>query len=70
VAGSTFKLQYNRYSGPMGAFPVPEDQVMLLKIGHNGWKAVQEAEMKRAAGMPASDAEGEAEREWNEREEF
>lgn len=53
TAGSKITLMYNRTSpgGALSSIPIPADQNLTLKIGHNGWKSPQDIEMQRA---PAS----------------
>jgi hypothetical protein len=57
VAGKRATLLYNRTAGPLGAFPVPDDQRLMVRVGHNGWKSSSDVVLKRTkvAGAGASD---------------
>lgn len=60
AAGGKVKVLYNRAVGPLADIPVPEDQALVLKCGHNGWKSPQDVVMERAArvaGAAATDGE-------------
>jgi len=65
TAGSKIWLMYNRTApgGALSGIPVPADQMLTLRIGHNGWKSPQDIEMQRA---PASSAKstGDGTAEW------
>jgi starch synthase len=65
TAGSKITLMYNRTApgGALSGLPVPEDQSLTLKIGHNGWKSPQDIVMQRAPASAAS-AKGDSGAEW------
>lgn len=50
VPGKAFTLSYDFSEGPLAHIPVPEDQAISLKMGHNGWQAPITLTMKRSAG--------------------
>jgi starch synthase len=56
TAGSKITLMYNRTApgGALSGIPIPADQSLTLKIGHNGWKSPQDIEMQRAPASSAS----------------
>lgn len=59
--GGKVQLLYNRTAGPLGALPIPEDQNLVFRFGHNGWKEPQDVVMSPATRVKgASGDDGEA----------
>jgi len=58
TAGSSIQLLYNRTAGPLGSIPIPENEHLILKIGHNSWTNPMDIKMTRTAtvkGATSSD---------------
>ncbi|GLC71233.1 hypothetical protein PLESTF_001092900 [Pleodorina starrii] len=70
VAGGKLTLSYNRLTGPLGKFPVPEGQSITLLYGFNGWQGSGKAVMNRVPppGAALSAAEAAQEEDWFEAE--
>jgi starch synthase len=66
TAGSKITLMYNRTApgGALSGIPVPEDQTLTLKIGHNGWKSPQDIVMQRAPATKATTTSTDSGAEW------